>query len=273
MRRQRQRRYGLETVRLGAGFERRARPPLGPDERVTRRERRARYRIGLAVIAVGLIASMLWRLFTPITRIEVKADDPASVEQAVAAALAETSRLNILIDAERLEETVTRAVPDAVDTEVEHSLWLSRLTIRVGTQKPALRWQSRGVQYVVSDYGFALAAAGEQDKALPLIFDDSGVEVELKSQIVPPSFAAFIADLDKAAGERHLKIRERYVSAGIRELRFILEGRPYGVRVSTTRTAAEQISELIDLEAYFEASGRRAREYVDLRIPGRAYWK
>lgn len=273
MKRWRQRRFQLERVRFGAGLERSRRNPLGTNERIGRRERRVRYRAGLTVIAAGLAATVGWRLLTPIHTIDIQAPDETVARQAVAAALSSTSDLNLFIDTDKLAEQIVEAIPSAVKAEIRHSLILSKISIQVDTQKPSLRWQSRGVGYVISDYGIALTQVSEADANLPLVFDEAGVEVQLKQQVVPRTFSDFVIELDSLAAKNGLVIRERHVTGSTRELRLIIKDKAYSVLVDTTRSAEDQINELKSLEAYFISIGHHARDYADLRVPGRAYWQ
>lgn len=262
-----------QRLNLGAEVGRRQSSSRGADERIAKRTRvqRRRYLKRSLIIAAGL--ALAWQLLSPVQQIKVVGADELVVRGALEAAFTELPRRNLLIEGDVLAAKLTRTIPDAVGVTVEHNLLLSRLSINVTNQTPALRWQSRGVQYRLSDHGFVLALADETDAALPVVFDEANLDVTQKDQIVPRDFVTFVRQFDSAATARQLAVVDRFVSGSTREMRVTLADKAYALRLSTLRSADTQLDELARLERYFSQVGKRAREYVDLRIPGRAYWR
>lgn len=273
--RQRQAAGGQGRINLGAEVGRAQPTSSGAEERVARRSREQRRHVVRRVVWGLVGVALIWQLLSPIQRIEVAGGgtDQATSDAAIEAAFTKLSRRNLLINGETLAAELTRTLPDAVAVTVDHNLLLSRLRVRVVNQAPAVRWQSRGVQYRLSDHGFALALSDETDASLPVVFDEANVEVIQKEQVVPRDFVTFVRELEVASTARQRTITDRFVSGSTREMRITLANIPYSVRLSTLRSPDSQLDEFQRLEGYFAATGKSAREYVDLRTPGRAYWR
>ncbi len=261
-------------------LERVGRGGLVPDERLRRADLRLEKRYDKSrrqrrwlVLGVLLLGVLTWRALIPVELAKVTADNESQVRQAAESQLTGIQGINAFVNSQDLAKSVTGDLETAVGAKIDHHFWLAKIDIEVRAQQPAVRWQTNGIQYIVSDFGIVLSLANAERPELPIVFDESNLEVELKSAIVPKEFIDFVTGLDGEAARRGILIKEHYVNGSIREIKLVVEGLPYRITLSTKRSFSSQLDELGRLQAYFTTAGRQPREYADFRVPGRAYWR
>lgn len=261
----------IERMRTGADLPKTRQ--LSSDDRVAMRQASRRRVILWRGVVILVVMAFGWRFFTPIQRVSLIAPPESEASKVLDAYLTGSTKVNGLINGSNLEKYMTSGVSDAVRTSVQHNVLLSSLKVEVITQQPAIRWQTAGIQYVVSDHGIVLAPSNDAYQELPIVYDEANVVIAEKEQAAPSDFVRFVTELRTESQSRSLEVREHHIRTSTRELTVIIEGRDYAIRFDTGRGAGEQLDELLRLEGYFQSIQRSAREYVDLRIPGRAYWK
>lgn len=161
------------------------------------------------------------------------------------------------------------------------------LKIVVAARQEALIWESRGTRYLVDNEGFAfgevparlsheaLAGLTEQPATnpypdLPLVTDQENGPVKIGSILVAPEFVQFTLTLHRdfksttGIGLVALRVGETtFQIEAVTDQKFI-------VFFDTTRSAERQLSSLGQLLPVYRD---QIKEYVDLRVAGRAYIK
>lgn len=145
------------------------------------------------------------------------------------------------------------------------------LRVEVVLYKPAFIWISGENKYFISPEGVAFFG-GDQTKidALPTIIDPFAIPVEPGRPLVTQSYVKFFLDLVDAL-ENHLPIdiKSFKARASSYEIEAILaDGRQ--VLFDTNREVEPQVKSLIKVLASF---GNEIKEYMDLRIAGKAFVK
>jgi cell division septal protein FtsQ len=228
------------------------------------------------IVIAGLVLVAFWWLVSPVKYISLPSENGTREEVAASVSryFQTHTRRNLLLNPAALEASLMQASMHVTEVEVQHNPLLSRVTIRVASDRPALRWQTEGVQYTLSRSGIALYQTplkGEED--LPLVLDKASLPVQLKSRVVPSDFVTYVQALQTAASGHKLSIRERSVRDSIRELEIKLTKRSYRIRLSTQGRAEEQMSAYSRLTRHFTQRSSHPASYIDLRIPNRAYWR
>jgi cell division septal protein FtsQ len=251
-----------------------SRQAIRPQIKPRRSDRRAKKTLRKRLLWGTGLVFLVWWFLSPIQRIDIGTSDDVETKAAIDQYFATSTNRNLLINASALETVLKHSLAYATDVKVQHDAFLSKLTVTVARDTPAIRWQSRGVQYTLSRQGIALyqtSTSGEEH--LPLIIDTAAVPVELKTKVVPIDFVDYLVSLESATSESTLRITERSVREATREVEVKFAKRPYRVILSTLAGAGEQLQALQELERYLSKKGSRPSHYIDLRIPDRAYWK
>ncbi|EKD56781.1 MAG: hypothetical protein ACD_58C00093G0004 [uncultured bacterium] len=149
------------------------------------------------------------------------------------------------------------------------------LKIDVTVRKPIFSWKSQDKTYLVDDGGIAFlegdgVVVNEEGTKLSLLADTNNMPVEPSKQIVTKEFVSFINDLIKYAPEKSgVNIGEMRIF----ETTFELEAdtdQGYKIKLDTTRNVVTQLEVLKKIVDQYR---NQIKEYVDLRVEGRVYYK
>ncbi len=148
------------------------------------------------------------------------------------------------------------------------------LRVEVVMRDPQMSWKSQGKTYLIDNDGVAFQAGeGELvtfENKLPEVVDPYAQPVTLGSKLVSKGFIQFAKELNTNFEKRMpIKIQEIQVGETTLEAAVVTD-RGWKALFSTTRSSEAQIDSLIKIVEQFHDD---IKEYVDLRIAGRAYYK
>jgi hypothetical protein len=151
----------------------------------------------------------------------------------------------------------------------------NELKIKVNVREPKIIWQTKDRSYFIDGNGVVFelnnsTISDEEKLELPIIIDNKNVGVNLGTPIVTPDFVQYTLDLDKNfEGKIGTKIKEFRVNETTLQIEVVTEA---GWRVLLD-TSRDFNSQLTVLKKIFDQYGGDIKEYVDLRVEGRAYYK
>ncbi len=153
------------------------------------------------------------------------------------------------------------------NVQVERTL-LGGVRITVKEQQATVQWRSGSSVFVLSGNGVAYAQLDGVDKTLPLIEDSTNLPVRIGQKIVPSSFVEFVRSVNRQLASVGLKVANQSVAETTTEL-YVKTDKGYTVKFDTTRSVDEQLSDLRSVLAKKVVP----KEYIDLRIAGRVFYK
>lgn len=145
--------------------------------------------------------------------------------------------------------------------------------VSVDLRQPVLVWRSQGKDFLIDKTGVVYTADVSELKSikdLPLVEDTMNQPVTPGSAFVTPQFVGFINDLNQKFSETFPIKVEKFT---VRETTFEIElhtSEGWYAILDTNRLIDPQ---LLGLESVFEKFGSDIKEYIDLRIEGKAYFK
>ncbi len=152
-------------------------------------------------------------------------------------------------------------------------VWPSGVTITVSERQLSLGWKSGGSVYVLDSNGVAVALVGEQGTKLAVVTDSTSLPVTVGSRVVPQRFVQFTLSL---AGEltpmTGLAITSMSVPDTTSEL-YVKTSVGYTVKFDTTSGAEDQLTSLKTVLATLKTLKKTPAEYIDLRVPNKAYYR
>ena len=146
------------------------------------------------------------------------------------------------------------------------------LKIDVLVRKPVIRWKTQDKILFIDQNGiiFNLDSSREEDNQLPIVFDSRNLPVTLGSKIVPNDFIGFV---EKTATQVPQKVGKEIEEMKIDETTLHLEIKfkdSFRVYLDTMNSWDDQIKLL---QKAIEKHDKEIKEYVDLRVANKAYYK
>ncbi|MDZ7786218.1 MAG: hypothetical protein U5L95_03795 [Candidatus Saccharibacteria bacterium] len=208
--------------------------------------------------------------------------EPAEYEAGIRDILDDTplSRSKLTINTERMQEKILQRYPELASVTITLPLTGQRPIIDIRPRESALLLNSRvGGTYTVDRSGTIMGDVSEipqsersHIESLPLVEDNSGVEARPGQQIVTSETVNFLLQLTHQYRQAEAPIRDiTFPRDKPNEIRVTDSGNEFFVKYIVTRTAAEQFGAY---RAVLERTGGEGvEEYVDVRVPGKAFYK
>lgn len=143
----------------------------------------------------------------------------------------------------------------------------------VSFRQPTVSWQVGDKQYFVDANGETFEKNYFRQPAVS-VKDNSGAAVSQGSSLVSKGFLRFLGRLDALARQTGLSgVSEASLPLNTtREIDIKLEGRGYLIKTHTERDPAAEIEDIQRVIGYLEQH-KINPSYIDVRVPGRAYYK
>lgn len=176
------------------------------------------------------------------------------------------------INIEDLKSEVKEKVPEIKDMEIYRGI-PDAIKVVVLENDKAIIWESQGKKYLVNSQGVAymdVTDIADQFSDLPRVVDSNNLAVKTNKRIVMPSFAAFVLNVNSSLG-RLVNVEPDYFEVVETTVDVRLHTKSnYYIKFDTLRSSTKQLD---DLKKVLVEKSPLITEYIDLRVPGWAYYK
>lgn len=247
-----------------------------------------RQRFGVVIVLVAVVIGLYQLLALSTDPKIVPADSsqttflhPLATYHATAQHLLEGSLFNhnkLTIDTGGVTAELKRQYPELSVVTMDLPLVGHRPIIYVAPAASKLvLLKDAGQAFVIDTNGRAVAAASASDAArlrMPLVKDPSPTPVQVGKLALPSDTVAFIQKVMYEMNAKHMGISTFVLPEGTSELDMYLDGQAYYVKFNlASDTALEQVGDFLAVRHALQGRGATPAEYIDVRIPGRAYYK
>lgn len=275
--------YSYHSLRSAQGSEQRAGTNLEPEKptrsaKVQLYIRRVTFVALLAVLLFGLWlrpdpeVTLLSQAGT-ITRPDTSYRE--GVERIWRQRLLNQSKLTIQTD--RLSAEIEQQFPEIESAKVELPLMgrLSNVVITPGT--PALILVTQKGGFYINSIGKAMArvdqVSGNSLGHVTAVRDDSGLIPEPGLQALPRQTMLTTLQIIELCNSAKLPLESVTLPQTSNQLDITVKGSPYVVKLSLEQDPRQGIGALLALRDKFKADGINPSDYVDLRVPDKAFYK
>ncbi len=226
--------------------------------------------LGCAVVATALGWFLFGSRFFRVDKIEVV----GSVTDAVRADIDALSGVNVLTySTGGIESRLTKAQPSIGTLLISKGLPRT-LRVEVTLRVPVLAWQSGDERDLVDADGTVFrdvdGPSGTAAAGLPLVVDTARQPVTQGSALVSRQFVMFLRAADDTFRSKFPVAVDRYELGQSSFEVALVTAEGWRALLDTTREPGPQLA---GLQQVFERFHGDIHEYVDLRVPGRAYFK
>jgi hypothetical protein len=186
----------------------------------------------------------------------------------------------LTINAAPIVQGLEAQYPEVHTATVALSVFGRQPTVYIQPAEPQLilATQHNG-QFVLDSSGRALVTVTKKTPlptgahALPIVTDESGLEVKAGDTALPKQSVMFITEVAGQFKAKQLTMSAWRLPAQASELDASVSGTPYYVRFNLQGDAREQAGTYLATKNYLDSKNIKPAQYVDVRVSGRSYYK
>lgn len=187
-----------------------------------------------------------------------------------------SSRSKLTLNRQKLTDELHAKYPEMAVIDVTTPIFARRAVIKVVLATPAVVLNSGQDSYLLDSHGVALfdAATGDttvKKDSLLQISDQTETPVQPGKPALTSSQVAFVTELKQQSEAKKLPVSSFTLTAGGGELNVKHGGLSYLVKYSLYEDARKSFGTFVAAKEYADKSKLKPAEYIDVRIPERAY--
>jgi hypothetical protein len=210
---------------------------------------------------------------------------PTSVYQQAATKLFRqrlANRNKLTVNTEYVANKLQKEFPELTHVSVKIPVFGSRPIVYLQVARPALILKAKDGTFVIGEAGLALVKASHSTNLAafhaPRVTDKSGLKIKLNQPALPSSYARFIRSVYQELHRSNVTVGHMVLAKDGYELNVYPKSTSYFVKFnlhksSQPNAARAQAGTYLALRHRLAKQGEAPSHYVDVRIPGRVYYK
>jgi hypothetical protein len=186
------------------------------------------------------------------------------------------NKSKLTFDGNSVTEGLQKQFPEVANAIVTLPLVGHRPVVHIAVSSPAFVLGSNSGAYYVSADGKPLVRVTEVVNPLPnmvTVTDETRLPITVGKQILPTDTVTFITGVIKQLQATKTPIQSITLPLEANELQVRIVGQPYVVRYNTLGDPRIQTGTFLAVKNRLEGSGEIPKEYIDIRVEERAYYK
>ncbi len=188
------------------------------------------------------------------------------------------TKSKLLINTDEVARKIQDKFPELGEVSIILPLVGRRPIVQVNPTEPALILVTHTDSFVIDESGRTISKASDVDSSirdkLPVLQDESGLSLERGEYALPEGTVAFVREVAMQLADKGHKIRSMSLPPVANEMHLRLESGPsYYVKFDLAGESRVQAGALIATKEKLEQDGVAPQEYLDVRVPGKVYYK
>lgn len=183
----------------------------------------------------------------------------------------------LTVDAKRISQDLRKQFPELQEVSVSLPIVGAQPTVYIQPAIPKIILVSKSGMFVLDVDGRALISgnqvAGLSELKIPVVNDESGIEITPGNIALPKSTVSFITEVVGQMQAKQLSVSSMTLPAGTNELHVKLDKVGYQIKFNLHGNAREQSGAYLAVKQRLEAERKSPREYIDVRVENKAYYK
>lgn len=198
------------------------------------------------------------------------------IQQLLLSSLLNQSKL--LINTDKLASEIESNFPELGDVSIVLPVVGRRPIIEVRPARQAIVLGAEDGPFIVDTKGRVLATTSEVDSYLwddlPRVQDQSGLRSERGKIALTSEAVAFIREVSYQLKEKRIPVQSLALPVtSANELRVRVQGKPYFVKLDVRGEGRQQVGTYIAVKQRLEKDGTVPAQYIDVRVPEKAFYK
>jgi hypothetical protein len=195
--------------------------------------------------------------------------------QTLGKSLANNNKLTI--DATAVAQKIETQFPEIHAASISLPFIGRKPTLYIQPATPQLILATQSGQFILDANGRALAAGDDtvvpDTAVVPTVVDKSGLRLAKGQIALPSSSVVFITEVAGQLAAKQIQVENWTLPAGGSQLDVKVKGSPYYVKFNLQGDGREQAGTLLALQHDLANKKITPGQYIDVRVPGRAYYK
>ncbi|MBP7806974.1 hypothetical protein KA047_00570 [Candidatus Saccharibacteria bacterium] len=185
------------------------------------------------------------------------------------------SRSKLTIDTQELADKLIVMFPELADVTITLPLVGTRPVVHLQATQPALLLVSNDQAYVLDDRGIVLMDAKDlkTTQKLMTVTDESGLEIQKGSAALSREQVAYILSLRVQLSASKLNINKVVLPAQPQQLDVYIDGLSFYGKFLFSTDSRVAAGSFIAAKKQLDRTKQTPRQYIDVRIPGRVFYK
>lgn len=189
-----------------------------------------------------------------------------------------TGKSKFTVNRQKIEDKLKQQFPEINDVRVSTPLFSNSLKVDIQLTNPTIVMNSGVSGYIIDDRGVAVMNLDKTSPSFDIlkliqITDQSNVSLEVGKPALTSDQVNFIDEIKHQSDAKALTLETVNLLGGGGELNIKYAGLAYSVKFNLNEDARISFGTFIATKEYLEANKQSPAEYVDVRIPERAYVK
>ncbi len=146
------------------------------------------------------------------------------------------------------------------------------LMVSITERQPSLNWKTAGAVFLLDANGTIIGPTSGVYANLPTITDSNNLPAKTGDRVVTTSFVAFCRELVGLLPGTGFPVNSLSIPASTSEV-YVQTSNNLTLKFDTTRPAGEEIADLRQVQQELRRTKKQPTQYIDLRIPHKAYYK
>ena len=250
--------------------------------KTTKRGRTRKYLIRLldSVLIILLLAGLAYSLLvksTPQIQLNDSTYHSAADYQAVAAKQLGSlkNRNKITLNEQSVIDALQAKFPEIASASLELPIFSETPIIHLTVAKPNFFLSNNGQDYIIDSEGVATNVANKlpQIKNLTTLSDQSGFTARPGQQVLSAQSVSFINNLLVQTNRASVPVKSLVLPPQAEELDLRTTDQSYYVKFYLGGDPILQTGQLLAARHNFAQSGKQPAEYLDVRVPGKVFYK
>lgn len=187
------------------------------------------------------------------------------------------SRTKFTVNSGDFEKAFKEEFPEVADVSISLPLISRRPVVTISTAEPQLILTAQSQAYVLDRRGTVVMPAKDlsssiRDK-LPVVNDQSGLSVAVGKTVLPAEHIAFITSVIAQLNAKQVSVETVTLPAIATEVDIKPKGVAYFIKFNLETPAREAAGSYLATKQHLETNKVMPGQYIDVRIPGRAYYQ
>lgn len=188
-----------------------------------------------------------------------------------------TNKSKLLINSNEIAGRIADEYPELGDVSVVLPLIGRRPVVQAEPAAPKLVLTTVDGGFVLDENGRIMAEAADIESsvrdALPVLRDESGLSLELGRYALSKESVNFVAAVAAQLQRKDMTIQSMILPTVPNEMHVRMAGKPYYVKFNLRDESRVQAGTYLATHKKLSQDNVEPREYIDVRVPGKVYYK